>query len=126
MWSLVHRLLLLAFAVLMVVSCDQVSGPSALDVAERQSEYEALAEEIDQRWLSEREIARREQDHGLLVPKACEETLSKAIARDETVANALFLASLDEDGGLREVHELLGERIELLRELDRDMQQSCP
>lgn len=57
----------------------------ALDVAERQSEYVGLSEEIDQRRFSEREIAQREQAQGLLAPEACEETLSQEIARDETV-----------------------------------------
>lgn len=152
--SKVSTLALIAFLALMATSCDLInldlfktdqdssnrdssnrdssnqgfskpdSGPSALGVAERQAAFETLLAEFDEYWLTDREIARREQRSGTIVPAECEERYAAAIARDEVLANALFIAVI-QDKGLKEIYDLWGKRIDLLQEIDRDMKQSC-
>ena len=121
--------IILAIVALVSGACglgDSVVGdPSALDLAERRDELTSLAEEIDQRWLSEKEIASGTQDDGFLVPIECESTLSEAQDRERVLDDAMFLALLKEDGADREVYDLLGKKIELLKELDEDLEQGC-
>ena len=102
-----------------MVGCGQFSSPSALEFSERQHEFQALSNEIDEYWISERET----QDHGFRIPETCEETLTQAQAQDEVLANALLLAALDDNQ--QEVYDLLGKRIDLLKELDRDLKEGC-
>ena len=110
---------------LLVISCDQISEPSALELAERQAEHAALLAEVDARWLSEREIARGEQDHGFLVPTQCEATIARIEARDEVLVQAWLLATGTDSENRREIYDLWEQRIDLLKELDRELDQGC-
>lgn len=58
------------------------------------------------------------------MPEACAETAEAAKEREELLDAALFMAILDDDR--REVYNLFGAKIKLVRELDRDMQMGCP
>ncbi len=108
-----------------VSACDQLSEPSALDVAERQAEYEALSEEFDDYWFLEGKTgAEARFEHGFKVPEACDETIAEAQAREAILDNAMFLAIVDDDRG--EVYDLWGQKIELLQQLDSSMKQGCP
>ena len=104
-------------------SSKQGSGPSALGVAERQAEYTTLFKEFDDRWLLERRGPFKDPQ-GMRIPEACGETVTQARDRDDVLANALILAAI-EDKGFKELYDLWGKRIELLKELNRKVKQDC-
>ena len=107
------------------VSLAPDSGPNALGIAERQATYASLFAEIDGYWhFDERQPAPGTVSVGFRVPDECKETLAKAIARDEVLANALLVAVVKDDAW-EEIYDVWGKRIILLKELDRDMKQGC-
>ena len=105
-------ILLLAFS---TVACDSEggaigSGPSALDLAERQQEYE------------ERVEAMRPRIGGAEGKGTCDRVLARVRQREAVLDNALFIAIVNSDGELnREVYDLWGDKLKLLDDLERDL-----
>lgn len=113
-------------AFILVLACSVgASEPSALDVAERQAEWEALAASLDEYWLSEREMATGEQLDGFLVPQACEQRLARAQQDDDILVNALVLAAVAEPPATDDIYDLWGRRVALLEGLDSALKGGC-
>ena len=104
--------LFLAFS---VVACDSDgiaigSSPSALDLAERQQEYEQRVEAL-RPWIG-----------GAEGKGTCDRVLAQARQREDVLDNALFIAIVNSDGKVgREIYDLWGDKLKLLDELERDL-----
>ena len=114
----------LALVPLLAIACSSTSSPSALDISERQAEYQALFEDFDDQWFLEGKTGSAAQtEHGFVIPDACKQTVAEAQSREEVLDNALLLASVDDNR--QEIYDLWGKKIDLLKELDSDLKQDC-
>ena len=104
------------------------AGASALGVAERQAEYEALVRELDAQWVSHAERAKGKHDDGrVATADACRQVEADAMARDVVLGDALFVAvvNMTTTDPLPESYAIWGERITLLKELDAALERGC-
>ena len=100
---------------LSVISCDSEGGtigssPSALDLAERQQEYQERLEAL-RPWIG-----------GAEGKGTCDRVLARVRQRESVLDNALFIAIVNSDGEVnREIYDLWGDKLKLLDELERDL-----
>ena len=104
--------MLLAFS---VVACDSDgiaigSNPSALDLAERQQEYEQRVEAL-RPWIG-----------GAEAKGTCDRVLAQARQREAVLDNAIVIAIVNSGGEVnREIYSLWGDKLNLLDDLGQDL-----